>query len=109
MRILLDADACPVVDIAIELAKKYNKEIILYYDDSHQIVKDYAKIIMVSQGPDAVDYSLINDSKQNGRNGILFDDEEKNRKNWKGKAFDERQIMEILNRIASKLICTISA
>ena len=65
MRILVDADACPVVDIAIELAKKYNKEIILYYDDSHQTVKDYAKIIMVSQGPDAVDYALINDLQQN--------------------------------------------
>ncbi|MCR5705688.1 MAG: YaiI/YqxD family protein [Acholeplasmatales bacterium] len=63
MRILVDADACPVVDIAISLAKEYNKEIILYYDDAHQTTKDYATIKMVSQGPDAVDYALINDLK----------------------------------------------
>jgi len=63
MRILVDADACPVVDIAISLAKEYNKEIILYYDDAHQTIKDYATIKMVSQGPDAVDYALINDLK----------------------------------------------
>lgn len=61
MRILVDADACPVVDIAISLARKYNKQIILYYDDAHQTQKDYATIRMVLQGPDAVDYALIND------------------------------------------------
>ena len=31
--------------------------------------------------------------------GILFDDEEKNRKNWKGKAFDEKNIMNILKSL----------
>lgn len=29
-------------------------------------------------------------------NGILFDDEEKNRNNWKGLAFNEKVIMEVL-------------
>jgi hypothetical protein len=33
-------------------------------------------------------------------NGILFDDEEPNRNNWKGKAFDESQIMEVLKTVA---------
>lgn len=31
--------------------------------------------------------------------GILFDDEEKNRKNWKGKAYSEKDILEILKAI----------
>ena len=31
--------------------------------------------------------------------GILFDDEEKNRDNWKGQAFDETMIKEILKAI----------
>lgn len=31
--------------------------------------------------------------------GILFDDEERNRKNWKGKAFDEKNILEILKTL----------
>ena len=33
------------------------------------------------------------------KNGILFDDEEPNRKNWKGQAFDENQIMEVLRAV----------
>ena len=33
-------------------------------------------------------------------NGILFDDEEPNRKEWKGKAFDVDNIIEILKGIA---------
>lgn len=65
MRILVDADACPVVDIAIRIAKENGIEIILYYDDSHITTKDYAKIIVVSKGPDAVDFALINDLKAN--------------------------------------------
>jgi len=31
--------------------------------------------------------------------GILFDDEENNRNNWKGKAFDEKNILEILKSL----------
>lgn len=31
--------------------------------------------------------------------GILFDDEEKNRKNWIGQAFDETKILEILKAL----------
>ena len=32
--------------------------------------------------------------------GILFDDEEQNRKNWKGVAYDERNILEVLKAVA---------
>lgn len=32
--------------------------------------------------------------------GILFDDEEQNRKNWKGVAYDERKILEVLKAVA---------
>ena len=31
--------------------------------------------------------------------GILFDDEEQNREKWTGKAFDEKEITEILKKI----------
>ena len=33
-------------------------------------------------------------------NGILFDDEEKNRTQWTGTAYDERNILEVLKAIA---------
>ena len=32
-------------------------------------------------------------------NGILFDDEEKNRLNWNGQAFDEKEIISILKSL----------
>ena len=32
--------------------------------------------------------------------GILFDDEEQNRKNWKGVAYDERKLLEVLKAVA---------
>ena len=38
--------------------------------------------------------------KENLGKGILFDDEENNRKNWTGKAYDEKNIIEILKTIA---------
>lgn len=37
--------------------------------------------------------------KENIANGILFDDEERNRKNWKGTAYDESKIMETLKSL----------
>ena len=36
-------------------------------------------------------------------NGILFDDEEKNRTNWTGKAFDEKNITKILKELKKSL------
>lgn len=65
MRVLIDADACPVVRLAVEICKEKNIEVILYYDDSHITSNDYAKIVLVSQGSDAADYALINDVLKN--------------------------------------------
>lgn len=58
MRILVDADACPVVDIIEELGQKYNKEIILFYDTSH-ITNRVSKIIYVDCQSDSVDYEIV--------------------------------------------------
>lgn len=43
-----------------------------------------------------IDIIAYGEPKQNGRDGILFDDEEPNRKAWNGQAYDEKKIMEIL-------------
>jgi hypothetical protein len=32
-------------------------------------------------------------------NGILFDDEEQNRKEWKGQAYNEKEIIKILKNL----------
>lgn len=47
-----------------------------------------------------VKYGTPKEEVVNFPNGILFDDEEPNRNNWKGNAYDESQIMEVLKRVA---------
>lgn len=60
MRILIDADGCPVVDIAVKSAKEYKVECIILCDTSHFFQKDDATTIMVSKGADSVDFVLVN-------------------------------------------------
>jgi uncharacterized protein YaiI (UPF0178 family) len=60
MKILVDADACPVTSIVIRLARKRGIPVVLVTDDSHVMRSDYAEVITVGQGADAVDLALIN-------------------------------------------------
>lgn len=46
-----------------------------------------------------VPYGTPKEKIVNFPKGILFDDELKNRENWKGKAFDEKNILEILKAL----------
>lgn len=48
---------------------------------------------------DHIDIIAYGTPKQNGRNGILFDDEEPNRNNWNGIAYDVNNIIEILRAL----------
>ena len=47
-----------------------------------------------------VEYGTPKESVVDMPMGILFDDEENNRTNWVGKAYDERKILEVLKAIA---------
>lgn len=59
MQIFVDADACPVVGIVEELAKKYKLPVTLLCDTNHVSSSDYSEVIVVGAGADAVDYKLI--------------------------------------------------
>ena len=48
---------------------------------------------------DYVDILPYGTPKEIGRNGFLFDDEEKNRKNWQGIALDVNEILETLKAL----------
>ncbi|WP_448921675.1 YaiI/YqxD family protein [Eubacterium sp.] len=63
MKILIDADGCPVVKQATQIAKENNIEVVIFCDTSHIINSDYAKIITVSKGADSVDFALVNEVK----------------------------------------------
>ncbi len=60
MKILIDADACPVTDIAIKIAKEFSIECILVCDTSHEIVRGGIETIVVSKGADSTDFALVN-------------------------------------------------
>lgn len=60
MTVFIDADGCPVVDIAVEVARKRNIECIILCDTSHVFEKDGARTITVSKGADSVDFALVN-------------------------------------------------
>ena len=59
MKIFVDADACPVVDIVEDIATKYNIPVTLLCDTNHVFTSDYSEVIVVGAGADAVDYKLI--------------------------------------------------
>ena len=59
MRIFVDADACPVVRIVEDVAKKYQVPITLLCDTNHVFASDYSEVIIVGAGADAVDFKLI--------------------------------------------------
>ena len=60
MTILIDADGCPVVDIAVRLAACYKIECDIICDTSHVYEKPGARTITVSKGADSVDFALVN-------------------------------------------------
>lgn len=60
MKILIDADGCPVVDMTIELGHRYNIPVIIMCDTSHIIKKNGAETIVLSKGADSVDFALVN-------------------------------------------------
>ncbi len=60
MRILIDADGCPVVDITIRLAKRNSIPCIILCDTSHVFEKDGVETVTVAKGADSVDFALVN-------------------------------------------------
>ena len=60
MKILVDADACPVKNIIERTAKKYGIPVVMFIDSSHILDSEYSEIVTVGQGKDAVDLALIN-------------------------------------------------
>ncbi|MEI4771565.1 YaiI/YqxD family protein [Psychrobacillus sp. FJAT-51614] len=60
VNVLVDADGCPVVDLTIEIAKKFDLKVTLLCDTAHYMQREGAETIMVSKGADAVDFVLVN-------------------------------------------------
>ena len=61
--------------------------------------KEWLKKHLASVDFDYIDIIEWGDPKENGRDGILFDDEKANRDNWGGVAYDVDNIIEVLKRL----------
>jgi len=59
MRILVDADACPVKEIIVRLAKQRNIPVTMLIDTSHQLNDGYSTVITVDKQADSVDFALM--------------------------------------------------
>lgn len=60
MKILVDADACPVIDIIEHVAKKAKIKVILLCDTNHILQSHYSEVKVIGAGVDAVDFALVN-------------------------------------------------
>lgn len=64
MKILVDADGCPVKDIVLKVAKEYKIRVVMVKNICHEFYDEYAHIITVDQGKDVADITLVNHAKE---------------------------------------------
>jgi len=60
MKVLVDADGCPVVDISVMLCRKFQIPCFLLCDTAHSFRREGAQTLTFDKGADSVDYALVN-------------------------------------------------
>lgn len=58
--VLIDADGCPVVDLAIRLCKGREIPVLILCDTAHRIERPGAETLVFDKGADSVDFALVN-------------------------------------------------
>lgn len=59
MKIIVDADACPVVGIVEKTAEKENIPVILVCDTAHIFQTSYSQVVTVEKGADSADFKIV--------------------------------------------------
>ena len=59
MKVLIDADGCPVVDIAIRLCRQHGVSCVLLCDTAHEFYRDGAQTLVFDKGADSVDFAIV--------------------------------------------------
>lgn len=60
MRIVIDGDGCPSTDLIEKIGNDYQIPVLIYIDDTHNIIKEYAEVIVLSKCYQNVDMAIIN-------------------------------------------------
>lgn len=64
LTIYVDADACPVITIVEQVAKKNQIPVTLLCDTNHVLRSNYSEVKVIGAGADAVDFALISMCKK---------------------------------------------
>ena len=59
MKILIDADACPVMALVLSQAEEYGIPCLLFCDTAHQIIRENAETVLCDKGADSTDFALV--------------------------------------------------
>ena len=60
MKVLIDADGCPVVDHAVRICREKEIPCLLLCDTAHEFYREGARTLVFDKGADSVDYALVN-------------------------------------------------
>ncbi len=60
MKIIIDADACPVTDITLKTASRYGITCIIVCDNAHFIEREGVQTVVVDKGSDSADLKIAN-------------------------------------------------
>lgn len=59
MKIVVDADACPVIGIIENIAEKEAIPVVLVCDTAHLFQSEYSRIVTVEKGADSADFKIV--------------------------------------------------
>lgn len=60
MKLLIDADGCPVIDEAEAAAGRAHMKCILFCDSAHVFASHPSEVVTTAQGADSADFALVN-------------------------------------------------
>ena len=60
MKVLIDADACPVTKLAIRLCQDFQVPCTLFCDTAHEFHHDGVATLVVDKGTDSADFAIAN-------------------------------------------------
>lgn len=65
IKVLIDADGCPVTAHTLRLCKKYHIPCLILCDTAHEFYQDGTETLVFDKGADSVDYALVNRVNKN--------------------------------------------
>ena len=65
MKVIVDADACPVYKNVLRICEEKNIPCVLVCDYNHELKSDYAKVIVTDKGNDSTDFKIVSILEKN--------------------------------------------